>query len=37
MKQKKVDIAAVEKQKQEEQKRETEPEVPTLRLAQTGD
>jgi twitching motility protein PilT len=37
MKQKKADVAADEKQKQEEEKRETEPEVPTLRLAQAGD
>jgi twitching motility protein PilT len=37
MKQKRVDIAADERQKQEAEKRETEPEVPTLRLAQTGD
>jgi len=37
LKQRKVDVAAEEKHKQEEEERQAEPEVPTLRLAQAGD
>jgi twitching motility protein PilT len=37
LKQKKADVAAVEKQKIEEEERASEPEVPALRLAQAGE
>jgi twitching motility protein PilT len=37
LKQKKADVALEEKQKQEEERRESEPDVPTLRLAEVGD
>jgi Tfp pilus assembly ATPase PilU len=37
LKQRRADLVAAEKQKQEEERRRTEPEVPTLRLAQAGD
>ncbi len=37
LKQKKADVALEEKQKQEEERRESEPDVPTLRLAEVRD
>jgi len=37
LKQKKADVAGEEKQKNEEEERKAEPEVPTLRLAKAGD
>jgi twitching motility protein PilT len=37
LKQRKADVALEEKQKQEEERRESEPDVPTLRLAEVRD
>jgi twitching motility protein PilT len=37
LKQRKADVASEQRQKQEEEERATEPEVPTLRLAHSGD
>ena len=37
LKQQRADVAAEEQAKQEEEQRNVEPEVPTLRLAQAGD
>ena len=37
LKQKKADVVAEEKQQAEEKERDSEPEVPTLRLAQAGE